>query len=146
MVTNCHVLEGGVQFSVVSGRTTHTGTLRVADHDRDLCELQMSMLNAPRVRLVNRPRRAIVAYNQALKLDGDSYEAWLGAGVTYLALNQYDRAVEASLEALRLRANDLPALVQLGTAYHHQNQRARMRGVHTRIEKLDGRAARDFAG
>ncbi len=30
--------------------------------------------------LVNRPRRAIVAYNQALKLDGDSYDAWLGAG------------------------------------------------------------------
>ncbi|MDP1536884.1 MAG: trypsin-like peptidase domain-containing protein [Burkholderiales bacterium] len=298
VVTNCHVLEGGVHFSVVSGRTTHTGTLRVADHDRDLCELQVSTLNAPRVtlftgrlrvgqrvyavgapegleltiseglvssireldgahyiqtsapissgssggglfdaegrlvgltafiipegqnlnfalpaswitelaarsgskptlanrdavnekwqarsaelrakkdwtgllavtqqwvrvapaavpgwialgeayRLVNRPRRAIVAYNQALKLDGDSYEAWLGAGVTYLALNQYDRAVEASQEALRLRANDLPALVQLGTAYHHQNQRARVREVHARIEKLDGRAARDFAG
>ena len=31
-----------------------------------------------------------------------------------LALNQYDRALEATQEALRLRPNDIPALVQLG--------------------------------
>lgn len=93
---------------------------------------------------VNRPRRAIVAYNQALKLDGDSYEAWLGAGTTYLALNQYDRAVEAAQEALRLRADNVPALLQLGTAFHHQNQRARVREVVLRIEKLDANAAREF--
>ena len=297
VVTNCHVLEGGVDFSVISGHTTHKGTLRAADADRDLCELQVATLQAPRVALftgrlrvgqrvyavgapegleltiseglissireldgahyiqtsapissgssggglfdvegrligltafiitegqnlnfalpaswitelaarsgsrpllanrdavnekwqarsaelrakknwtglltatqqwvravpaavqgwialgeayrrVNRPRRAIVAYNQALKLDGDSYEAWLGAGNTYLALNQYDRAAEASQEALRLRADDPPALLQLGAAFHHQNQRARVREVHARIEKLDGKAAREFA-
>lgn len=96
-------------------------------------------------RLVNRPRRAIVAYDQALKLDGDSYDAWLGGGATYLALNQYDRAVAAMEEALRLRVNDVPALLQLGVAYHHQNQRARMREVLARIEKLDAMAAREFS-
>ncbi len=96
-------------------------------------------------RLVNRPRRAIVAYDQARKLDGDSYEAWLGGGATYLALNQYDRAVAAMEEALRLRVNDVPALLQLAVAYHHQNQRARVREVLARIEKLDARAAREFS-
>lgn len=96
-------------------------------------------------RLVNRPQRAIVAYNQALKLDGDSYDAWLGGGATYLVLNQYDRAVAAMEEALRLRVDDVPALFQLGVAYHHQNQRARMRAVLSRLEKLDANAAREFS-
>lgn len=96
-------------------------------------------------RLVNRPQRAIVAYNRALKLDGDSYEAWLGSGSTYLALNQYDRAVAATEEALRLRGDDVPALLQLGAAYYHQNQRARMRTVLARIEKIDANAAREFS-
>ncbi len=297
VVTNCHVLEGGKRFSVISGKTMHRGELRAADQDRDLCELQVSTLNAPRVplytnrlrvgqrvyaigapegleltiseglvssireidgaqyiqtsapissgssggglfdtegrlvgltafiitegqnlnfalpaawiaeltgrggtaptlanrdaaneqwkarsdalrakrdwvgllaatqqwvravpasvqawvalgeayRLINRPRRAITAYNQALKLDGSSFEAWLWAGSTYLALNQYDRAVEASQEALRLKADDLSALLQLGAAYFSQNQRARVREVHARIEKINGQTAREFA-
>jgi hypothetical protein len=297
VVTNCHVLEGGAQFSVISGKTMHKGELRAADQSRDLCELQVSTLNAPRVplytnrvrvgqrvyaigapegleltiseglvssvreidgaqyiqtsapissgssggglfdtegrlvgltafiitegqnlnfalpaawiaeltarggtaptlanrdaaneqwqarsdalrakrdwvgllaatqqwvravpasvpawvalgeayRMINRPRRAITAYNQALKINGDSYEAWLGAGGTYLALNQYDRAVEASQEALRLKADDLDALLQLGASYFSQNQRARVREVHARIEKINGQAAREFA-
>lgn len=297
VVTNCHVLEDGVRLMVQSGSITHSGTLRAADQDRDLCELQVGGLQAPRValytgrlrvgqrvyavgapegleltiseglvssireienalyiqtsapissgssggglfdvegrlvglttfiipegqnlnfalpaswisdlaarsgstpvlanrenfvdkwqvraaqlrkeknwtgllaltqqwvraaptavpgwlalgeayRLINRPRRAIVAYNQALKLDGDSYDAWLGAGSTHLALNQYDRALEATQEALRLRANDIPALVQLGVAYYYQNQRARVREVLSRLEKLDANAANRFS-
>ncbi len=96
-------------------------------------------------RLINRPRRAITAYNQALKYDGDSFEAWLGAGSTHLALNQYDRALEATQEALRLRANDVQALVQLGVTYHHQNQRAKVREVAGRLEKVDAEAARQFS-
>ncbi len=297
VVTNCHVLEGGVRYAVYSGKTRYSGTLRASDADRDLCELQVGNLRAPRVALytgrlrvgqrvyavgapegleltiseglvssirefddvhyiqtsapissgssggglfdvegrlvgvtafiipegqnlnfalpalwitdlatrsgskptlanrdtvndkwhtrsaelrarknwigllaatqqwvraapaavpgwvalgeaytlVNRPRRAIVAYNQALKLDGNSFEAWLGAGATYLALNQYDRAVEAMQEALRLRADNVSALLQLGVAYHHQNQRGRVREVLSRIEKLDAKAAREFS-
>ncbi len=96
-------------------------------------------------RMVNRPRRAITAYNQALKLDGNNPEAWLGAGNTYLALNQYDRAVEAAQETLRLLPDHVPALLLLGAAYHHQNQRALVREVRARIEKIDGNAAREFA-
>lgn len=297
VVTNCHVLDGGAQYSVQSGNTLHTGTLRLADADRDLCELQVGGLQAPRVplftgrlrigqrvyavgapegleltiseglvssireidgaqyiqtsapissgssggglfdaegrlvgitafvipegqnlnfalpaswitdlaarsgskpvlanrdsvnekwqarvselrakkdwvgmlkitqqwvrvspasvpgwvalgeayRMVNRPRRAAVAYDQALKLDGDYYEAWYGSGVTSLSLNQYERAAEAMREALRLRAEDVPALIQLATAYHNQNQRARVREVLARLEKSDPAAARSLA-
>lgn len=94
---------------------------------------------------VNRPRRAITAYNQALKLNGDSAEAWLGAGNTYLALNQYDRAVEAAQEALRLRAEHVPALQLLGAAYYNQNQRGRVREVQARLQKVDENAAKEFA-
>ena len=96
-------------------------------------------------RLVNRPRRAIVAYNQALKLDGNNPDAWLGAGNTYLALNQYERAVEAAQEALRLRPNHVTSLQLLGNAFYLQNQRPRVREVHARLEKIDANAAREFA-
>ena len=42
-----------------------------------------------------------------------------------LALNQYDRALEATQEALRLRPDDIPALVQLGATTYHQPARVR---------------------
>jgi len=51
VVTNCHVLEDGVRLAVQSGRTVHRATLRTADQDRDLCELQVGGLHAPKVTL-----------------------------------------------------------------------------------------------
>jgi S1-C subfamily serine protease len=51
VVTNCHVLDGGEQYAVQSGGTVHRGVLRLADADRDLCELQVGGLQAPRVPL-----------------------------------------------------------------------------------------------
>lgn len=51
VVTNCHVLEDGVRLVVQSGRSNYTGSLRTADQDRDLCELQVGGLQAPRVTL-----------------------------------------------------------------------------------------------
>lgn len=49
--TNCHVLEDSVRFAVQHGDATLSGILRAADQDRDLCELQVSGLRAPRVSL-----------------------------------------------------------------------------------------------
>lgn len=51
VVTNCHVLEGGAELSVQWNKSIHVATLRSADQERDLCELQVSNLQAPRATL-----------------------------------------------------------------------------------------------
>jgi hypothetical protein len=96
-------------------------------------------------RVVNRPRRAVIAYLQGLRLDPDAYAIWLNLGGSYLTLNQYDRAIEAFLEALRLKPNDVAALSSTGTAYYFQNRQDKVKDVHGTLAKVDAAAAREFA-
>ncbi len=51
VITNCHVVEGGQRLAVLSGSETLKGVVRLADVDRDLCELAVAGLQAPRVPL-----------------------------------------------------------------------------------------------
>lgn len=51
VVTNCHVLEGGVTLSVQNLKNFFAATLHTADQERDLCELRVPNLQAPRVTL-----------------------------------------------------------------------------------------------
>ena len=94
---------------------------------------------------VNKPRRALTAYERAVRIDGDAYEAWLNMGNSYLAINQYDRALNAYAEALRLKAGDVPALWGSGTAFYFQNRPDKVREVHANIARLDAPVAREFA-
>lgn len=96
-------------------------------------------------RLVNRPRRAVTAYQQALRLDAHSYDVWLSLGAAYQALNQYDRAIDALQEALRIKPNDVAALSALGAAYHSLKQRDKVREVQSALERLDPGAALEFS-
>lgn len=94
---------------------------------------------------INRPRRALTAYERAVRLDGDAYDAWLNLGNAYLALNQYDHALNAFSEALRVKGQDLAALVGSGSAYYYQNRPEKVREIHAQIARLDAGIARDFA-
>lgn len=96
-------------------------------------------------RSINRPRRAVSPYMQALRLDPDLYESWLNLGFAYLALNQHERAVEAFQEALRIKPNDLTALFNAGVAYHFQNRQDKVREVYTTLSVRDPKAAQEFA-
>lgn len=96
-------------------------------------------------RSINRPRRAVTAYQQALRLEADNYDVWLNLGTTYQALHQYDRAVDALDEALRIRPDDVAALTALGGAYQGLNQRGKLQEIHARLIKTDAAAAREFA-
>jgi hypothetical protein len=93
----------------------------------------------------NRPRRAIPAYQQALRYDGESFDAWHNLGWTYLALNQYDRAIEAIQEALRIRPGHARATYNLGAAYHGQGLREKVQEIHGQLRKLDPALATQFA-
>jgi hypothetical protein len=94
---------------------------------------------------LNRPRRAIPAYQQAVRYDADSFDVWHNLSATYLALNQYDRAIESSQEALRIRPGDPRATFNLGAAYHGQAQRDKVQEIHAQLRKLDPALAGEFA-
>lgn len=94
---------------------------------------------------MNRPRRAIPAYQQAVRYNADSFDIWHNLSGTYLALNQYDRAIEASQEALRLKPGDARASYILGAAFHGQGQRDKVLEVYAQLRKLDAALAAEFA-
>lgn len=48
VVTNCHVLEGGTRLVVGYDKEQLEAKLAHADHERDLCQLSVPRLNAPR--------------------------------------------------------------------------------------------------
>jgi Flp pilus assembly protein TadD len=60
-------------------------------------------------------------------------------------LNQYDRAIESSQEALRIRPGDPRATFNLGAAYHGQAQRDKVQEIHAQLRKLDPALAGEFA-
>lgn len=94
---------------------------------------------------INRPRRAIPAYQQSVRYNAESFDVWQSLSATYLALNQYDRAIEASHEALRIRPGHPRATYNLGAAYHGQGQRDRVLEIHAQLRKLDAKLAGEFA-
>ncbi len=96
-------------------------------------------------RAINRPRRAIPAYQQAVRFNAAAFDAWLNLGSSYLALNQYDRAIEASQEALRLKPGDPRAMHNLGAAYYGQGQHDKVQEIHAQLRKQDGALANEFA-
>ena len=93
---------------------------------------------------INRPRRAIPAYQQSVRYNAESFDVWQSLSATYLALNQYDRAIEASQEALRIRPGHARATYNLGAAYHGQGQRDRVLEIHAQLRKLDAPLAGEF--
>lgn len=97
-------------------------------------------------RAMNRPRRAVSPYLQAVRLDSELYEGWLNLGFSYLTLNQHERALESFQEALRIRPNDPTALYNAGVAYHFQNRMDKVKEVYSSLSVRDPKAAQEFAG
>ena len=95
---------------------------------------------------MNRPRRAVSPYEQALRLDPELYESWLNLGFSYLSLSQHDRALDAFEEALRIRPNDPTALYNAGVAYHFQNRPDKVKETYASLRARDPKAAEEFAG
>lgn len=96
-------------------------------------------------RSMNRPRRSVSPYLQALRLDPELFNSWLNLGFSYLALNQYDRAIETFQEALRVKPNDITALYNSGVAYYFQNRQDKVMEVHSALSKLEPKTAQEFA-
>jgi len=96
-------------------------------------------------RSMNRPRRAVSPYMQALRINPEIYEGWLNLGFSYLTLNQHDRALEAFQEALRIKPNDSTALYNAGVAYHFQNRQDKVKETYSTLSVRDPKAAEEFA-
>ncbi len=96
-------------------------------------------------RNMNRPRRAVPPYMQALRIDPDLFEPWLNLGFSYLSLNQHERAIESFGEALRVRPGDATALYNTGVAYYFRGRQDKVKEVHAVLARLDSRIAQEFA-
>ena len=51
ITTNCHVIEGAANLEVHFRQQTYSATAASANEDRDLCQIKVPQLNAPRVLL-----------------------------------------------------------------------------------------------
>jgi len=51
VTTNCHVIVGAVNLEVHFRQQTYAATPATANEDRDLCQIRVPQLNAPRVTL-----------------------------------------------------------------------------------------------
>ena len=94
---------------------------------------------------LNRLRRSVPAYLQAVRLSPELGAAWSSLGQAYLRLNQHDRALEASEEALRLMPKNVAVLQTIGAAYYFQNRNDKVKEIHETLRKIDARTAEEFA-
>jgi len=51
VTTNCHVIEGAASLEVHLRQQTYTGTAAASNEERDLCQIRVPQLSAPRVTL-----------------------------------------------------------------------------------------------
>jgi tetratricopeptide (TPR) repeat protein len=85
------------------------------------------------------------AYRDSLQLDPGPAEGWNGLGFALRNQKKYPESIAAYEEALKRRPNYAQALEYLGEAYVQMGRLDDARAVHTRLQPLDAREARELA-
>ena len=88
------------------------------------------------VRLQNN-KKALVDFEQAIKLDDQNVAAYKNRGETFLAEADYPSAIEDFNRALALQKEDVAALVQRGQAFSAQTDMAKALSDFNQALKLD---------
>lgn len=68
------------------------------------------------------PKKAIEYLNNAIKLQPDYAEAYIGRGFAYFSLGQHQRAIEDFNKAIRLKPDNTDAYVSRGLSYNGLGQ------------------------
>lgn len=80
---------------------------------------------------------AINIFDQALKINSNCSEAYLGLGIAYRQLNQLDKALESTLKALQYNPNYYKAYYNLGLIYEQQgNKKEALNAYKTFVKKV----------
>jgi len=66
--------------------------------------------------------KAIFYYNKSIAKKPNTPEAYLGLGVAYKELKQYEKAEQATLHSIKLRSNYYQAYYNLGMIYEKQGK------------------------
>lgn len=85
------------------------------------------------------------AYRDSLRLDPGPPEAWNGLGFALRNQKKYPESIAAYEEALKRRPNYAQALEYLGEAYVQLGRLDEARAIHTRLQPLDAKEARELA-
>ena len=89
-------------------------------------------------------RRAVQAYESAVRQREAFPEAWNGLGFSLRQQGKYPEAVKAYQRALQLRPDYAEALEYLGEAYVKMGKLDEARAVLTRLEPLDKKEAAEL--
>ena len=65
---------------------------------------------------------AVKYYNQAIRVDGNFFEAYLGLSIAYRELKQYDKALDSINCAIKLNPRYFQAYYNLGLILEKQNK------------------------
>lgn len=85
------------------------------------------------------------AYRDAIRLDPALPEGWNGLGFALRNQKKYTESIAAYEEALKRRPNYAQALEYLGEAYVQLGKLDEARAIHTRLQPLDAKEARELA-
>ncbi len=70
--------------------------------------------------------------------------AWYNLGAAYGNLKQYDQAIQAYREALRIQPEDAEAWYNLGLTYYFQGRSDKVREIYQTLRKLDPALAEEY--
>ena len=75
----------------------------------------------------------------------DDANAWINLGnAYYLGLKQYDQAIQAFHEAIRLKPEDVIAWNNLGASYAQQGNRTKVLQVYEKLKQISPELADKF--
>jgi tetratricopeptide (TPR) repeat protein len=69
---------------------------------------------------------------------------WHNLGFSYGELKEYDKAISANREAIRLKPDYVDAWYDLGYCYAAQGDRSNVMKVYKKLKTLDPKGADDF--
>ena len=86
------------------------------------------------------PKKAIVDFTEAIRLNPDSAEAYVNRGVTYAKKKEYDKAIADYTEAIRFKPDDAKAYVNRSLAYNKKGDKAKVSADRSKAKELPDKA------
>ncbi len=129
------------------------GPVGAAAHDSEPSPVQTSQMNPQAKILFDQGQSyskkkswnlAVVAYQQAIKLEPKFPEAWNNMGYCYRRLKQYDKALDAYRQALTLKPDFAYAHEYSGRTYLAMGNKDAAVREYEILKRLDGKVAAEL--
>lgn len=89
----------------------------------------------------NKYQKAIVLYNEAIKLDNKYIDAYMKLGYIYIIQKEYDRAIELYSEVIKIDSKFVSAYIRLGIIARIQKEYDKAIEYYNEVIKIDSKDA-----